>query len=137
MKARFAYLSLLVALAALGALTFKRGDGKGPPPHKENCFEQLINKNATQLVAQGRQTFRFDTFGDEKSGAEINRAEGRHCRSRMVVVVDRTNLSRSTRLQAPGFSSAGSGNPGPQMLHKLADDVEVVPYHSIIHGSPA
>lgn len=66
MKTRVIHVSLIVAVLALGALAFRRGDGKGPPPPTGNGFDQLINSNATHMVAQGRQTFRFDTFGDEK-----------------------------------------------------------------------
>src|SRR5581483_1713365 len=69
MKSRVTYVSLLFAVVVLGVLVFKRGDGKAapppPPPTTGSQFDQLINTNATQMVAQGRQTFRFDTFGDE------------------------------------------------------------------------
>lgn len=66
MKPRLTYLSLLLAVAAIGALAFKRGDDKGSPSSAGNSFDRLIENNATQMLAQGRQTFRFDTFGDEK-----------------------------------------------------------------------
>lgn len=69
MRTRVTYLSLLLTVAVLGALAFKRAEDDGkppPPPPTGSAFDQLINNNATQMVAQGRQTFRFDTFGDEQ-----------------------------------------------------------------------
>ncbi len=47
-------------------MAFRCGEGKGSPLPSGNGFDQLINNNATKMLAQGRQTFRFDTFGDEK-----------------------------------------------------------------------
>lgn len=34
-------------------------------PGRERTFDDIINRNADRMVAQGRRTFRFDTFGDE------------------------------------------------------------------------
>lgn len=65
MKVRITYLTLLIVSFVLGALAFPRSNGGGSPPVTGNQFDRLINQNATQMVAQGRQTFRFDTFGDE------------------------------------------------------------------------
>ena len=36
------------------------GNGKGPP-----SFDRAIVANADAMIDEGRQTFRFDTFGDE------------------------------------------------------------------------
>ncbi|MGH2543554.1 MAG: hypothetical protein ACRDIB_12180, partial [Ardenticatenaceae bacterium] len=36
----------------------------GPPPAVGN-FTQVIDQNATRMITEGRQTFRYDTFGSE------------------------------------------------------------------------
>jgi hypothetical protein len=33
--------------------------------HQERKLDERINRNAQQMVDEGRQIFRFDTFGDE------------------------------------------------------------------------
>jgi hypothetical protein len=65
MKARMNYVGLALLLVAVGIVAFSRGAGKGPSA-KENQFDRLIDANAAQMVQQGRQIFRFDTFGDEQ-----------------------------------------------------------------------
>jgi hypothetical protein len=37
------------------------------------AFDQEILKNATEMIRKGRQTFRFDTFGDEAFWGDILR----------------------------------------------------------------
>ncbi|HEY7315183.1 MAG TPA: hypothetical protein VH643_37910 [Gemmataceae bacterium] len=64
MKNRLNYLGFVLVLASLGLVAFSRGD-KGPSD-KVNQFDALIDRNAAQMLGQGRQIFRFDTFGDEK-----------------------------------------------------------------------
>lgn len=39
--------------------------GPPPPPPARNSFDGQAAANAMQLLAEGRDTFRFDTFGDE------------------------------------------------------------------------
>jgi hypothetical protein len=65
MKTRLTYLGFALVLAGLGIAAFSRGGGQGSSDN-QNSFDALIDKNANQMVAQGRQIFRFDTFGDEK-----------------------------------------------------------------------
>jgi hypothetical protein len=64
MKPRLGYFVLSALMLIVGAVVFSRGDGKGPGGQRHS-FDDLINANATQMVGQGRQIFRFDTFGDE------------------------------------------------------------------------
>jgi len=42
--------------------TRSRGAGGGPP---QDSFDLQIQKNANKMISDGRQIFRFDTFGDE------------------------------------------------------------------------
>jgi hypothetical protein len=65
MKARIYYVFLALIVVVLGIVAFSRGISKEPPAPK-NAFDQLINANAAQMIQQGRQIFRFDTFGDEQ-----------------------------------------------------------------------
>jgi hypothetical protein len=52
----FSALVSLMLSALLSAL------GQGP---QSSTSHSTINQNATNMVDQGRSTFRFDTFGDE------------------------------------------------------------------------
>src|ERR1041385_5603936 len=59
-------LSLTAALALRGGnagpdevVTGPRGNAPG------SAFDRVITSNNQRLLAEGRQTFRFDTFGDE------------------------------------------------------------------------
>jgi hypothetical protein len=36
-----------------------------PPAHPPEAFDDLIQANATRMLTEGKQTFRFDTFGSE------------------------------------------------------------------------
>jgi hypothetical protein len=71
-KARLSYTAFALLLLALVVVAFSRGDGKGPDRHDRdrdrpnNRFDRLIDNNAATMLDQGRKTFRFDTFGDEK-----------------------------------------------------------------------
>jgi hypothetical protein len=59
------YVFLTLILVVLGIVAFSRGDGK-KPSGSDNSFDRLIDRNAGQMLQQGRQIFRFDTFGDEQ-----------------------------------------------------------------------
>src|SRR5262245_21989797 len=63
MKVRLRWDVLPLFLVALAAVTFSRGRGGGGG--SGGSFDGLINQNAARMMQQGRQTFRFDTFGDE------------------------------------------------------------------------
>jgi hypothetical protein len=52
-------LGLLILVQPAGLLAADRGDSM------DQSFDQTIESNAQQLVQQGQQIFRFDTFGDE------------------------------------------------------------------------
>jgi hypothetical protein len=56
-------LSLLFA-GLLGAVVFATGFTPANPNENKN-FDKVIRENAKDMVKDGRQIFRFDTFGDE------------------------------------------------------------------------
>ena len=69
---------VLLATAVVVLVVVNRGHAEAPPalrqgpPAQANAsreklrnFDALIVANANELLAEGRQTFRFDTFGDE------------------------------------------------------------------------
>jgi len=55
----------LVGISILVGLTFSAALAKGSHHHSSARFNQAIEDNADELLEQGQQTFRFDTFGDE------------------------------------------------------------------------
>src|SRR5436305_8540280 len=62
MKPLWKVLSLaVIAVSLITAYTLKAEKGKSVL----DSFDHTVNSNAQQLVADGRQIFRFDTFGDE------------------------------------------------------------------------
>src|SRR6202165_1752725 len=67
MKKHFPKPAALVFLSVLAAFTaFSLGSGKGQQVVKEG--EARLpgpERDALQMIKEGRQTFRFDTFGDE------------------------------------------------------------------------
>src|SRR5215203_5447709 len=42
----------------------------GAPPRGRSNFDQIITDNSESMMAAGRRTFRFDTFGDEAFWAD-------------------------------------------------------------------
>src|SRR5574341_2187353 len=56
-------LSLLL-VGILGAVLFDTGFTAIPGNENKN-FDGVIRESARRMVEEGRQTFRFDTFGDE------------------------------------------------------------------------
>lgn len=72
MTTRLHYIVCAFALLILGVVAFWRGDGAqgrdkdGDRGREVNSFDRAIDLNAAQMMRQGRQTFRFDTFGDEQ-----------------------------------------------------------------------
>ncbi len=64
MKPRLGYVVLCALMFIAGAVVLSRGDGRGPAG-PSSPFDAVINQNANQMLGQGRQIFRFDTFGDE------------------------------------------------------------------------
>ena len=69
-KALYLVIALLAAVS-VGLLLTNRGSAQGPPAQsnakreKFRNFDATIIANAEALLAEGRTTFRFDTFGDE------------------------------------------------------------------------
>src|SRR5687768_5100906 len=60
-------LGLLSAIAVGTALFFILGSGRGQSIAKKGEAPQPgAEPDASQLVKEGRQTFRYDTFGDEE-----------------------------------------------------------------------
>jgi hypothetical protein len=64
---------LFLVLIAAFAITAPASQGQTRRPFgvrlrgqgADTAFDQVISSNATQMIEEGRQTFRFDTFGDE------------------------------------------------------------------------
>src|SRR5213592_5006825 len=52
----------VVACLGLGVLTVAAWHAVARPA---TAFDRVIEENADRMIADGRQTFRFDTFGDE------------------------------------------------------------------------
>ncbi len=65
MKPRLGYVVFGALMLLAGAFAFSRSAGKGSAG-SGTSFDDLITQNAARMVGQGRHTFRFDTFGDEK-----------------------------------------------------------------------
>jgi hypothetical protein len=77
-SAAFALLALIIALALttpttqgqttgpFGYIALADAKTQGAPGGMPTAFDQEVQTNAQQLVNQGRQIFRFDTFGDEE-----------------------------------------------------------------------
>lgn len=64
---KFRWLAIVLFLVTIALLTGYgvRAEKSHQPPPPLNSFDQQIIANSQQLVAAGRQTFRFNTFGDE------------------------------------------------------------------------
>ncbi|HET9700475.1 MAG TPA: hypothetical protein VFP70_06095 [Burkholderiales bacterium] len=58
------YAVMLFALAAATILVAMPA-GAEPAGQPDSRFDQIIRRNSHALLQQGRETFRFDTFGDE------------------------------------------------------------------------
>lgn len=65
MKSLWKYLSLFAVAAILVSGYVLRAEKNSAPPARLNAFDNTIATNSNQMVAEGRQIFRFDTFGDE------------------------------------------------------------------------
>jgi hypothetical protein len=63
MKTRLTHTVAPLLLLILIGIVLSRG--RGDPPVKEDSFDRVIDRNADRMLQQGRQIFRFDTFGDE------------------------------------------------------------------------
>ena len=65
MKALWKLSLLLILAVSLITVYVVRAQQGAHPKVLLDSFDHTINSNAKQLVADGRQIFRFDTFGDE------------------------------------------------------------------------
>jgi precorrin-4 methylase len=65
MKALWKVLSVAVIATSLITVYALRAEKNSASSVVLDSFDQTTNANAQQLVADGRQIFRFDTFGDE------------------------------------------------------------------------
>jgi hypothetical protein len=64
MKRHRKYLWAVLVLAALAVAGYRTATSNNdPPPITE--LDRHIDKHAQRTLAEGRQIFRFDTFGDE------------------------------------------------------------------------
>lgn len=71
MKNHFFRSAALALLVVIGAITvFSQGDDKqravAPAVPEETLFVSGPERDALRMIKEGRQTFRFDTFGDEE-----------------------------------------------------------------------
>src|SRR5262249_26406724 len=68
LRQRVSRKAVLLAVLVTGAMAIV-GAGSSAATvaltQKQAPFDKTINQNAENMLAQGRQTFRFDTFGDE------------------------------------------------------------------------
>ena len=58
-------LLILVALGVVYVTERSRAQQRPVVPQKAAAFDGQIDRNAQQMLAQGKQIFRYDTFGDE------------------------------------------------------------------------
>src|SRR5947207_7948542 len=58
-------LLLLIAAALVYVAQRSRAQQQADIPQKTAGFDSRIDSNAQQMLAQGKQIFRYDTFGDE------------------------------------------------------------------------
>src|SRR5947209_20056570 len=65
MKRTFFYFSLMAGCVVLSAFVWKASSTEPMQQQAASAFEQQVEQNRTQLFQQGKQVFRFDTFGDE------------------------------------------------------------------------
>jgi hypothetical protein len=79
-------LSLAITLlAGFGAGTIfiyqNNAQGKASPKdsraRQTKSFDDQINANVAKMINEGRQTFRFDTFGDEAGSQSRSNRRGR------------------------------------------------------------
>src|SRR5262245_9764209 len=54
-------IAIIASIAGLPFLAMSQNSGRG----QSRDFDDVIQRNASQFIDQGRQIFRFDTFGDE------------------------------------------------------------------------
>src|ERR1044071_4061372 len=54
------------ALAMYGFQSDVSEESTHRTPDREAPFDQIIERNATQMIEEGRRTFRYDTFGDQE-----------------------------------------------------------------------
>src|SRR5881409_1607873 len=64
-SARLSVGAGLVAVGLIGAARAVAPEGNAPSAGVPWGFDNVIEDNANRMVREGRQTFRFDTFGDE------------------------------------------------------------------------
>src|SRR5881296_1144631 len=64
-SARLSVGVVLVAVGLVGAVRAVAPEGNAPSAGVPWGFDNVIEDNANRMVREGRQTFRFDTFGDE------------------------------------------------------------------------
>ncbi|MGH8003516.1 MAG: hypothetical protein ACRECJ_02170, partial [Limisphaerales bacterium] len=65
MKSYWKTIAAFLFLLALVSFTYCV-KGQKTPAGSAAGFDGVIGKNAQQMLAEGKQTFRFDTFGDEE-----------------------------------------------------------------------
>src|SRR5215510_9063176 len=90
-------LGLYLAFVVINGTVSAVSAGSGPDPDQQN------RKGAQQLFEQGRETFRFDTFGDEAFWGEANGGVGPGVSPRTALAVglkvDSTALPESLKRQ--------------------------------------
>jgi hypothetical protein len=71
MKPRLNYVVVGALMLINGAIVFSRGADNGPAG-PSNSWDDIIKQNEAQMVGQGRQIFRLDTFGDVRRRGQID-----------------------------------------------------------------
>jgi hypothetical protein len=57
--------AIAMAIAALSILGYSMSQANPTPIERDQALAQGTLGNAVQMIEEGRETFRFDTFGDE------------------------------------------------------------------------
>ena len=81
---------LFVTLATSSVLLIGGATLSSAPRHeaKLNRFDRTILENAQRSLAEGRETFRFDTFGDEDFWEVVESLKDAGAEGILVVAID-------------------------------------------------
>ena len=112
MKKTVALLSVVGFVVLLWAFESQRGAAAQDETQDESAVDRVIDNHARQFLTQGRQIFRFDTFGDEAFWGDT--------------------LKLHEAIEGAKFGGVGSGvNPATALAVGLRVDVDALPSNLI------